>query len=279
MDEGPTMGGPLSGTGAVGMVPKPSGAVPLPSDTVPLTASDPIKVGNYQLLARLSPGGASVAYLAQASSGTPPVVLKLAGSRPTGGNRLRRNFVDVAGLKMPTWYAAKVLGKGTHDGTTYLVREYCDGMTLAQLVAEDGRLDPVTLNAVAVATAAAIVAVHDAGQAHGNLKPTNVIVALAGVRLLDHGLARQSGQPPPRPADDVLGWARLVASAGTGRQLATTAAESTLDVGNLDRPIGPLVERALSADPEERPSARAILLGLVSPAETGGTGPRWRRRR
>ena len=256
---------------------------PLPSGIGQLNAGDPARIGEYRLLGTFSTGEAGSVYLAAAQlhaqrTSAPLAVLKLAHARPAGGNRVRRNFADAASARMPTPYVAKVLCRGSHDGVAYLVREYVEGMTLAQLVAEDGRLDQVTLNAVAVATAAAIVAIHDAGETHGNLKPTNVLVTLAGVRLLDHCLARQSGQPKADTATDVLGWGRLIAFAGTGRQLATPAAEAALDVAMLDKPIGPLVERALTTDREQRPSARAVLLGLVSPGETS-SGARWRRRR
>ncbi|MBN1173173.1 MAG: protein kinase [Micromonosporaceae bacterium] len=272
---------------------------PLPPGTVPLTEGDPRRVGDYHLLARLSAGetpsagaasagaasagAASVtatAYLARASLTAPPAVLKIARSRPAGGNRLRRNFVDVAGIRMPTRYVAKVIGKGSHEGLAYLIREYVDGMTLAQLVAEDGKLDPTTLNSFAVSTAAAICAVHAAGQVHGNLKPTNVMVTLAGVRLLDHGLARQSGQPRPQPAEDVLGWARMIMYAGTGRHPVAPMipiARRLPEVETLERPVALLAERALSPDPDERPSMKSILLGLVSPADGGRPTQRWRR--
>ena len=274
MDEVPATGLGRSGPG------RPLPASPLPPGTTRLAAGDPANVGEFLVLARFSSGEAASAYLARAPGGA-LVVVKLARTQPAGGNRLRRNFIDAAGVRLPTRYAARVLSRGSHEGRAYLVREYVDGMTLAELVAEDGRLDRVTLNAVAVATAAALTAVHDTDEVHGNLKPTNVMVTLAGVRLLDHGLARRSGQPRPDPADDVLGWGRLLAFAGTGRLLATPAAEASLDVGVLDKPIGPLVERALAADPLARPAARAVLLGLVCQStETGGTAaPRWRRRR
>jgi serine/threonine protein kinase len=259
---------------------------PLPPGTARLAPDDPARIGEYRLLARFAAGDSATAYLvadqAGAQAGAPGgafAVLKLARVRPAGGNRTRRNFIDAAGVRLPTPYAARTLGRGTHDGRAYLVREYVDGLTLAELVAEDGKLDQVTLNAVAVATAVAIAAVHEAEQVHGNLKPTNVIITLAGVRLLDNGLARRSGQPRPDPADDVLGWGRVISFAGTGRRLATAAAVAALDVGALDKPIGPLVERALSADREQRPSARALLLGLVCPSEPGATVQRWRRRR
>lgn len=274
---------------------------PLPPGTVPLTPDDPALIGEYRLVARFASGEPGTCYLGCDPAGG-HVVVKLGRPRPAGGNRARRNYVEAAAARMPAPYAARVLGRGLHDGTAYLAREYVAGLTLAELVAEDGRLDPVTLHSVAVAAAAAIAAVHDAGEAHGNLKPSNVVITLAGARLLDHGLARRSGEPKPSADVDVLEWARLVTFAGTGRETAATAQTARRE---LDGRLGAVVERALRPDPARRPSARAVLLTLVCPsgggrggasattdtaersresdrtggsdaAGTGGTGTRWR---
>jgi serine/threonine protein kinase len=248
----------------------------MPPGTVRLAEDDPTTVGDCSLVARLASAEPGSAYLGTAPDGRLAVV-KVARSRPAGGNRARRNFADAASSRFPTRYTARVMGKGLHRGTAYLVREYVEGMTLAELVSEDGQLDPVTLNAVALATIAAIVAVHDSGAAHGNVKPSNVMITLAGVRLLDHCLGRRSGQPRPVPEEDVLGWGRVIAFAGGGGPTDDVAAMTK----PLDHPVGQLVRRALASPTGERPSAREVLLGLVCPSENcrPGGGPRWRLRR
>lgn len=265
----------------------PATGGPLPPGTLPLRVEDPTRVGDYQVIARFAAAEPGSGYLARDRDGT-KVVVKIACPRPAGGNRLRRNFADAAAARLPHRYTARIIGKGLVDGTAYLVREYVDGLTLSELVAEDGRLDHVTLNAIGVATAAAITAVHDAGDAHGNLKPSNIMITLAGVRLLDHCLGRQSGQPRPGPSCDVLGWGRAMTFAGTGGRVSLAPssprspdelAEDALDSALLDTPIGPLVHRALDHQAERRPRARELLLGLVCPSSGDAGSGQWRLRK
>lgn len=254
----------------------PVAGAQIPPGAVRLAEDDPARVGDWSLVARLAEAQPGTAYLGTAPDGR-RVVIKLARPQPAGGNRARRNFGDAASARFPARYAAQVLGKGLHLGTAYLVREYVEGMTLAELVREDGQLDPVTLNAVALSTIAALLAVHDSGGAHGNVKPSNVMITLAGVRLLDHCLGRRSGQPRPEPAADVLGWAHMVAFAGGGG----SSDGGSFGTKALAPPAGQLVRRALDSPAAERPSAREILLGLVCPNESfrASGSSRWRLRR
>lgn len=265
---------------------------PLPPGATPLTADDPVRIGEYRLMARLAGGGSGAGYAARGPRGG-RVVVKAAVPRPTGGDRSRRAFAEAAGARMPAWYTARVLGHGNHAGLPYLAREYLEGITLAELVAEDGPLDPATLNSVAVALSAAISAIHDAGQVHGNLKPGNVVITLAGVRLLDHGLAPRSGRPRPTPDADVRQWARLVLFGGTAGAWEAGPANDPRGAADpvpdgagagaaaLDEPLGSLVARALAAERAGSVcAARDILLGLVCPAaDRGGRRVGWLRRR
>jgi serine/threonine protein kinase len=85
---------------------------------------------------------------------------------------------------------------GVIDGVPYQVMAWCDGKTLAELVA----YEPMSLRRVATIgaqLASALGAVHDAGVVHCDVKPENVIVDHAGeVRLVDFGVARLAGLGP-----------------------------------------------------------------------------------
>ncbi len=62
--------------------------------------------------------------------------------------------------------------------TPYLVVEYVDGPSLADVVREQGPLSSATVHGVAIGVATALVAIHGAGIIHRDLKPANVLFAL-----------------------------------------------------------------------------------------------------
>jgi hypothetical protein len=76
----------------------------------------------------------------------------------------------------------------------YVVREWVDGQSLREVVAE-GVLDPARATTVAHAVAGAIAAIHATGMVHGNLHPGTVMIADDGrVVLAD---ARTDGAESP----------------------------------------------------------------------------------
>jgi eukaryotic-like serine/threonine-protein kinase len=75
----------------------------------------------------------------------------------------------------------------------WLVMEYVDGMTLADLVRVEGPLSPDDAAPLLVQVADALVAAHAAGIAHRDVKPSNILVAAdRNVKLTDFGIARVS---------------------------------------------------------------------------------------
>jgi serine/threonine-protein kinase len=85
------------------------------------------------------------------------------------------------------------------DGTLYLVSEYIEGRTLAQLVAEEGPLPPHRVAALIRQIAAALHQAHTHGVIHRDLKPEIVLVIdresddgelMEVVKVLDFGVAK-----------------------------------------------------------------------------------------
>src|SRR4051812_20308272 len=73
----------------------------------------------------------------------------------------------------------------------YVVREWVDGSSLRELVA-DGPLDPDRGATIACAIADAIAAIHASGMAHGNIHPGTVLIAGDGRVVLTDARADEA---------------------------------------------------------------------------------------
>jgi serine/threonine protein kinase len=101
---------------------------------------------------------------------------------------------------------------GSHDGRPYLVMQRIQGISVADLVAEQGAL-PIGWGAgIAAQVCAVLTAAHQASLVHRDLKPSNLMLQPDGaVKVLDFGLAAAptlsdfskitaTGLPPGTPA-------------------------------------------------------------------------------
>lgn len=79
---------------------------------------------------------------------------------------------------------------GTHEGWPYLVMQRINGITVADLIAENGPLPIGWAAAIAAQVCATLVAAHQATLIHRDLKPSNLMLEADGtVKVLDFGLA------------------------------------------------------------------------------------------
>ncbi|WP_432831001.1 protein kinase domain-containing protein [Dactylosporangium sp. CA-092794] len=110
----------------------------------------------------------------------------------TPDEQLTRRFVResriAARLEHPGVPA--VYDAGVHDGRPYLVMQRISGVSVSDLIAEQGRL-PVGWAAAIAAQACAVLSVaHAASLVHRDLKPGNLMLEPdGGVKVLDFGLA------------------------------------------------------------------------------------------
>src|SRR5262245_41288901 len=103
--------------------------------------------------------------------------------------RFEREARAVAALDHPNICPLYDVGKD--GGVSYLVMQYLQGESLAQVIARGAiPLDRAVVYAMDIATA--LDAAHRAGVVHRDLKPANILVTKAGVKIVDFGLARLS---------------------------------------------------------------------------------------
>jgi serine/threonine-protein kinase len=103
--------------------------------------------------------------------------------------RFRREARAAASLRDPRIVA--VHDTGSHDGCPFIVMEHVPGRTLAEVLRDEGPLDPERAAAIAEEVAGALATAHAAGIVHRDVKPSNVMVTAEGeVKMLDFGIAR-----------------------------------------------------------------------------------------
>lgn len=121
------------------------------------------------------------------------VALKKIGVMPGGTapdlERAEREARLAARLNHP--HVVAIFDLVTEGDDQWLVMEYVDGATLAELVRSGGPLAPDQAAPILGQVADALAAAHGAGIIHRDVKPSNILVTEAGqVKLSDFGIAR-----------------------------------------------------------------------------------------
>jgi len=78
----------------------------------------------------------------------------------------------------------------TEDGRRYIVMEYCEGGSYAQILRQNGPLPVDDVVEVGIAIGQALHAAHEAGIVHRDVKPSNILRSRFGPALTDFGIAR-----------------------------------------------------------------------------------------
>jgi CheY-like chemotaxis protein len=83
---------------------------------------------------------------------------------------------------------------GERDGVYYLTMEYVEGITVRELLDTRGKLGTAPTLAIASQLAQSLVAAHEQGVIHRDIKPQNLLLDADGVlKVMDFGVARLSG--------------------------------------------------------------------------------------
>jgi serine/threonine protein kinase len=103
--------------------------------------------------------------------------------------RLRREARSAAGLSHPNVVA--VFDSGSDGGIHYIVMEWIEGESVAELIRREGPLESARASVIAEGVCEALAAAHDMGVVHRDVKPANVMVGRDGqVKVLDFGIAK-----------------------------------------------------------------------------------------
>jgi hypothetical protein len=148
--------------------------------------------GRYELEELLGSGGVAEVWRARDTTTGTPVAIKRLLPQLASDRQVRRRFLregEIAGrLEHPR--IVSLLGTGEDGGRPFLVMELVDGEDLGRRLERQGRLSPEESFAIAYDVARALAHAHGRGVVHRDVKPQNVLLAGAEVKLVDFGLAR-----------------------------------------------------------------------------------------
>ncbi|MEV0146435.1 MULTISPECIES: serine/threonine-protein kinase [unclassified Nonomuraea] len=264
----------------------------------PLRPGDPERIGAYRLVGVLGSGGQGVVYRGVGDGGG-DVAVKVVHSHLSQDDAAAKGFLREveAARRVAAFCTATVLDMGMLGDRPYIVSEYVPGDTLQAVVRAEGPRSGGALDRLAISTLTALAAIHDAGIAHRDFKPGNVLMGPEGPIVIDFGIAKAldattlASGPVGTPAymspeqfrgervgapSDLFSWAGTMVFAATGHPPFPGETVPALLNGILSRDpdltgvpprlAGPIQE-CLSKDPAARPTAPELLQRLI------GTGP------
>ncbi len=259
-----------------------------------------VLAGRYRVVALLGRGGMGEVYRADDIKLGQPVALKFVRGHLSPELRERLYSEVRLGRQVSHPSVCRLYDVVEVEGQTVLAMEYVDGEDLASLLGRIGRLPADKALDITRDLCAGLVAMHDKGILHRDLKPGNVMIDGRGhARLTDFGVAMAMTAPgessiagtPAYMAPEQLAGGRLTPQADlyafgliayeaiTGRRFFQARTLSELRAQHqevkaprltgLAREADPRLERViaqcLEENPEGRPSsARAILAQLPS---------------
>ncbi|MDA2811037.1 protein kinase [Nocardiopsis sp. RSe5-2] len=255
------------------------------------------RIGPYGIERYLGRDGFAGRHLGRDRYGVPAVVAvpRVSGG---GGPRVRRELArDIEAARIATRYGpARVLDADLDADVPWIATEYIEGPTLLEAVRRHGPLRGEELHKLALGTSAALSVLHWFGLVHGDLTPSNIVLASDAPKVTGAGFARafaaarpdlaaRAATPAytapehpagaePRPEEDVYAWAAVMLFAATGeephdRSKLPEDPSAPPPAGAVLEKLRELVPRCLSGAPERRLSAERLMVSVVAACNRG----------
>jgi serine/threonine protein kinase len=162
-----------------------------------MTLASGTKLGPYEIQSLLGAGGMGEVYRARDTRLERDVAVKVLPANLTSDpllrQRMEREAKAVSKLSHP--HICTLYDIGHQNGVDFLVMELVDGETLEHRLAK-GPLPPEQTLRLAAQIADALAEAHKRGITHRDLKPSNIMLTKSGAKVMDFGLAKESGPAP-----------------------------------------------------------------------------------
>ncbi len=181
-----------------------------------LPSSDLIPGGIYKFISVLASGGAGVVYKAENLRLGKPVAIKMIRDEALSGSDVEARFLQEAKatshLSHPNIVSIYEFGTSI-DGRPFLVMEWIEGVSLSQLIKQDGPLSMETALSIFEQVCDAMTHAHKRGVLHRDLKPSNIMLTKdsSGAwhsHIIDFGIAKVTehyGTPELTRTGEVFG--------------------------------------------------------------------------
>lgn len=167
---------------------------PLPD---PIPEPMPERIGGYEVLSLIGSGAMGRVYLAHDAQLGRRVAVKVMNPAKARDVAARRRFIResqaAAAVEHP--HVMTIHQVGEDRGLPFIVMQYLQGRTLAELHRAGERLSLGDVLRIGREIAEGLAAAHACGLVHRDIKPDNIFLSGRGqsVRIIDFGLARDVG--------------------------------------------------------------------------------------
>ncbi|HXH93838.1 MAG TPA: protein kinase [Thermoanaerobaculia bacterium] len=231
-----------------------------------------VRLGHYELLARIGEGGMGEVWRARDVRLDRSVAIKLLSSNLAASPQLRQRFERearaISALNHP--HICTLHDVGEEGGRSYLVMELLEGETLADRIVR-GPLPLSDVVRYGSQIADALDRAHRAGIIHRDLKPGNIMITRSGAKLLDFGLAKAASpvmsvdgptiQKPLTQEGTILGTVQYMAP----EQLEGQDADARTDIFALGAVLYEMTTGRRAFEGKTRTSLIAAIVGSDPP--------------
>src|SRR6201994_984628 len=259
---------------------------------------DPEQIGPFTIIGRLGAGAMGQVFFARSTAGRLVAVKTIRVElAEEAGFRARFAREVAAASRVSGVFTAAVIEADPDADLPWVATAYVPAPSLSMLVKKAGPLPVPAVRWLAAGCAEALQSIHGAGLLQRDVKPSNVLVAPDGPRVIDFGVARAServqltttrgaaGTPAymapeqardasqASPASDIFSLGATLVFAATGHapyegdtvmDILVRLATEPPDLTGMPEELADLVAPCLQRVPRDRPTDAAILGKLGS---------------